>query len=430
VPGKLRTACTAHRRSYWPERVTPLPTTTVSLAPVAAELRTSLEERTPRCSLPTSITRQTTERRRWPFAAAWLAALAIPFAFLLFASVGPVVDQAFGSFFNWYDIHPKSFAGFHYYREVLADPMASAALVHTAIYVGITVPVEVVLGVGGAWLVYRARRGRAGLAALFVLPLVIPWSSTATLFSGVLSATSGVDAILNRLVGDTTPVVWDLDPRVGFGAIVFVGIWKGAPWCFLLMFAAFSTAPVQLFEAGRMDGGRGLSYWRYVVIPTVLPMLTFVTIFRLFTEAQMAQSVDLLTQGGPYDETQLVGSYANELAFMSLQFAESEALATATGVVLVVLALVALAFVYRPKLPLVGSLRRAAGRAWPASRAPGKAKDGLVARSATSAGEALWSDRRPRGAAAVVAWFGSSKRRTRRLAAVALFVGAAIELIP
>jgi ABC-type sugar transport system permease subunit len=105
-----------------------------------------LEERAPRCSLPTSITRQTTERRRRRLGAAWLAALAIPFAFLLFASVGPVVDQAFGSFFNWYDIHPKSFAGFHYYREVLADPMASAALVHTAIYVGITVPVEVVLG--------------------------------------------------------------------------------------------------------------------------------------------------------------------------------------------------------------------------------------------------------------------------------------------
>lgn len=84
-----------------------------------------------------------------------------PLCFLVVRLRRPLVDQAAGSFFNWYDIHPASFAGFHYYGEVLADPMASAALVHTAIYVGVAVPVEVVLGVAGAWLVYRAT-ARAG----------------------------------------------------------------------------------------------------------------------------------------------------------------------------------------------------------------------------------------------------------------------------
>ena len=289
--------------------------------------------RGPTTGVPGGPRRQRTGRHRLLLGAAWLTALAIPFLFLLFASVGPLIDQAVGSFFNWYDVHPVSFAGFHYYGQVLADPAATGALVHTAIYVAITVPIEVVLGLGGAWLVYRARRGRGALTTLFLLPLVIPWSSTATLFSGLLGATSGLDGLIDHVIGDTTPLVWDINPRLGFGVILFVGIWKGAPWCFLLMLAAFSTAPAELFEAGRMDGGRGLSYWRYVVIPTVLPMLVFVTIFRMFTEAQMAQSVDLLTQGGPFDATQLVGSYANDLAFMSLRFAESEALATATGAV-------------------------------------------------------------------------------------------------
>ncbi len=114
-----------------------------------------------------------------------------PLCFLVVRLRRPLVDQAAGSFFNWYDIHPASFAGFHYYGEVLADPMASAALVHTAIYVGVAVPVEVVLGVAGAWLVYRARRGRAALTTLFMLPLVVPWAATATLFSVLLRSTSG-----------------------------------------------------------------------------------------------------------------------------------------------------------------------------------------------------------------------------------------------
>ena len=401
-----------------------------SLAGWRQNFDTYFAERAPRLSLPRGTSRQTTARRRPLLGVAWLLALAIPFLFLFFASVGPLVDQAVGSFFNWYDVHPISFAGFHYYGKVLADPTASAAIVHTAIYVAITVPVEVVLGVGGAWLVYRARRGRGALTALFVLPLVIPWSSTATLFSGLLGASNGLDALLDRLIGDTTPLAWNLDPRLGFEVIVAVGIWKGAPWCFLLMLAAFSTAPAQLFEAGRMDGARGLSYWRYVVIPTVLPMLVFVTIFRMFTEVQTAQSVDLLTQGGPFEATQLVGSYANDLAFMSLSFAESEALATATGAAVLALALVALALLYRPNLPLVAPLRRAAGSAWRVLWAPASAKEAAAARPDAINRAIRRHERRPSGPAAFLAWLGTSKRRTRRLAAVALLVAAAVEFMP
>ena len=373
--------------------------------------------RGPTTGVPGGPRRQRTGRHRLPLGATWLTALAIPFLFLFFASVGPLIDQAVGSFFNWYDVHPASFAGFHYYGQVLADPAATGALVHTAIYVAITVPIEVVLGLGGAWLVYRARRGRGALTTLFLLPLVIPWSSTATLFSGLLGATSGLDGLIDHVIGDTTPLVWDINPRLGFGVILFVGIWKGAPWCFLLMLAAFSTAPAELFEAGRMDGGRGLSYWRYVVIPTVLPMLVFVTIFRMFTEAQMAQSVDLLTQGGPFDDTQLVGSYANDLAFMSLRFAESEALATATGAVLVVLAL---ALIYGPKLTaqtmqFVAPVRRTGRSTWRAVPVPASAINGAGARSGAVAGEMPRRQRRPAGWGALVAWLGASKRRTRRL---------------
>ena len=371
--------------------------------------------------------RQTTALRRLLFRAAWLPALAIPFLFLLFASVGPLIDQAVGSFFNWYDVRPVSFAGFHYYGVVLADPAASGALVHTAVYVAITVPVEVALGLGGAWLVYRARRWRAALTTLYLLPLVIPWSSTATLFAGILGTTSGPYGFLDHLIGDTTPLVWDLNPRLGFGVILFVGIWKGAPWCFLLMLAALSTAPAQLFEAGRVDGARGLSYWRYVVIPVVWPMLVFVTIFRLFTEAQMAQSVDLLTGGGPFDATQLVGSYANDLAFMSLRFAESEALATGTGAVLLVLAL---GLICGPKLRSVAPMRRTGRSTWRAISSPASTKDGAAVRPDALVPETRRRERRQAGSGAFVTWLGASKRRTRRLAAVALFVAAAIELIP
>lgn len=359
-----------------------------------------MAERALRWSLPRAAVQQAAPRRRPALSVLWAVAVAVPFLFLLLASVGPLVDQAVGSLFNWYDIHPASFAGLRYYGEVLSDPDATAAIVHTVVYVGITVPIEVVLGVVGAWLVFRARRGRAALTVFFVLPLAIPWASTATMLTGILGATSGFDGAINHVIGNSTPYIWYLDPHLAFGAIVFAGIWKGAPWCFLLMLAAFRTAPPELFEAGRVDGGQRLSYWRDVVVPVVWPMLVFVVVFRLFTEAQMAQSVDLLTQGGPFNATELIGSYANGLAFGSLRFAEAEALATGTGLALLVLALGAFALTRRPQLPLLGSL--------PGSR----------------------RERRPSSPTSPLSWVGASKRRTRRAATAALLMAGVIELLP
>ena len=143
----------------------------------------------------------------------------------------------------------------------------------------------------------------------------------------------------------------------------------------------------------------------------------------------MAQSVDLLTQGGPFDDTQLVGSYANDLAFMAFRFAESEALASATGAVLLVLA-------HGPLAPLSpeAAARRAPAACRPVGVArPSNARERRRRRCGLAQhlgpGDA-GHQRPPARAAAFLAWFGSSKRRTRRLAAVALFIAATTELIP
>lgn len=396
--------------------------------------------------------------------------LAIPFVYLLVASVGPLIDQAVGSFFNWYAVHPQSFAGFRYYGQVLADPAARAALVHTAIYVVITVPVELVLGVGGAWLILRAGRGRAVLTTLYVLPLVIPWPTAAQLFSGMVGFNGVFDAVRSFVFGDTSVLFWNLDPKLSFAVIVAAGIWKGAPWVFLLMLAAFRACPPELFEAGRVDGARGSLYWRHVVIPAVWPMLVFVTVFRLFAEAQAAQSVDLLTQGGPFGATQLVATYANNLAFTYLDFPRSEALATLAGALLLVIALVGLAFVRRPTFAHFGRVRqldrpdrrfrgrRAATERVVTDRAATDRADteravtegaatervdteGAVTERALTEGRgsrpgALDLKRRRRGrlvpgkVIAFVAWFGASQRRTRRLTVVALVGGALLVLLP
>ncbi|HTW08686.1 MAG TPA: sugar ABC transporter permease, partial [Acidimicrobiales bacterium] len=204
--------------------------------------------------------------------------------------------------------------------------MARSAVVHTVVYVALTVPCEVGLGLIGAWLVTRIKRGRPVLLALLALPLAIPWTSASTMFLGFFNSGGVLDDLRAELLGAHRPVLWFQDPKLAFAVIVGAGIWKGTPWCFLLLVAALNSCPPDIFEAGRVDGARGLSYWSRVVVPAVRAMLVFVTVFRIFAEAQTYTSVALLTQGGPVNATQLASTYDNTLAFQYFQFGEASAL--------------------------------------------------------------------------------------------------------
>jgi ABC-type glycerol-3-phosphate transport system permease component len=347
--------------------------------------------------------------RRWRRPA--LGALAaIPFLFLAAFSVAPLLDQAYGSLFSWYDIHPSAFAGLRYYALVFENTFARASVVHSVVYLALTVPIEVAFGLGGAWLVLRARSGRAVFTVLFVLPLVIPWSAAGALFLGVLNQGGILDVVLAPL-GVHEPLAWSDNVLWAFAAIVVAGIWKGAPWCFLLLLAALGACPAELFEAGRVDGARGVAYWRYVVVPAVWPMLLFVTAFRVFAEAQAVEPVALLTQGGPLNATQLLATYADEMAFNLLQFPTSAALATAAGGVLIVVASACFALLGHPPGSAPARLRLAAT----AGCSP------LEQRGARRAGPERPSTRRPawrkRAAPNGVPSAPAAKRRRRSSAA-------------
>jgi hypothetical protein len=162
---------------------------------VAVELNPSLAQRAPRWSLPDRPAQPAAPRRRPALGAAWLPALAIPFLFLLFASVGPLVDQAVGSFFNWYDIHPGSFAGFHYYSDG-----ASKARIATRLFLPMaasTLVVVVVLTVLQVWNESLIMIVMTNSPSLYTLPVLVAAGLGGTAALGASWLTIGPPLLLS-----------------------------------------------------------------------------------------------------------------------------------------------------------------------------------------------------------------------------------------
>ena len=321
------------------------------------------------------------------------AVVAVPFLFLAVFNIYPLLQQSYGSFYFWYELRPSTFTGLANYSRLLDDPIARLAALHTVIYVLAAVPCEVGLGLAAASLTLRARRGQAVLVGLFILPLVVPWGTAADLFLAL-------------------PQPWYARPLPAFAILVVIGIWKGAPWCYLLLLGALSSSPAEVFEAARIDGARGVAFWRRILIPAIRPMFVFVIVLRILAEAQNLTPVALLTSGGPSFTTQLSSYYGFEMGFSFFQFGEAAALGTLLGATLLIVAVLGWWFAWArparrvsiPSLPQI--IRRSPGPRSPGPRSPGP-------RAPARAGTA----RRPRwGPAHSIAW----GNRARRLYATVL----------
>ena len=272
---------------------------------------------------------------------AFVVATGFPFVFLAAFVAYPLWQEIGGSFSSWYQLKPHGFEGTHNYAALFNDVVARVAALHSVFYLLLTVPVEVGLGLAAAWMTLRVTRGQGLLAAIFLIPLVVPWTVAGTLFYGLFNIHGVADQVSQDVFGGGSSFLWLDHPRLAFGVIVVFGIWKGAPWCYLLLLGALSTCPEEVFEAARIDGARGFSFWWRVVLPAIRPMLVFVVVLRLLAEAQTFNSVAMLTNGGPSfpGATELVGFYANVLAFGYYNFGEASAMGTLIGAVLVIVAL-------------------------------------------------------------------------------------------
>ncbi len=288
----------------------------------------------------------------WP-RVAFVIAAGFPFVFLAAFVAYPMWQEIGGSFSGWYQLKPHGFEGTKNYVLLFDDVVARVAALHTLFYLLLTVPAEVGLGLAAAWMTLRVKRGQGALAAVFLLPLVVPWTVAGTLFYGLFNIHGVADQLSQDVFGTGSSFLWLDHPRLAFGVIVVFGIWKGAPWCYLLLLGALSACPDEVFEAARIDGARGFAFWYRVVLPAIKPMLVFVVVLRIIAEAQTYNSVAMLTNGGPSfpGATELVGFYANVLAFGYYNFGEASAMGALIGAVLVIVAVGGWVVAFRNRVP-------------------------------------------------------------------------------
>ncbi|MFN3265612.1 MAG: carbohydrate ABC transporter permease [Deinococcales bacterium] len=115
----------------------------------------------------------------------------------------------------------------------------------------------------------------------------------------------------------------------GWAALTLVGafiIWQNIGYGVLVISAGLKSIPQETLEAARVDGASEHQVRWKIVIPLLRPSLTFLAVIGGLYALQSYTAVFLLTRGGPFGSTRVLGYFLYETAFERFEFGYGAAL--------------------------------------------------------------------------------------------------------
>jgi ABC-type sugar transport system permease subunit len=251
----------------------------------------------------------------------------------------PAALAVFGSFFSFTTTSSNwAFVGLENYARAAADPVFWVALRNNIIIVVGSVVLQVGFGTILAAILDRGLpRGATIFRTIIFAPMVVSSVAVALIWLIILDPNIGSLNALVRSVGLTPPMLgWLGDPNVAMWMILLIAAWQYTGFMMVLILAGLQGIPKELYEAGSLDGARGLKAFWYITLPSIRNVLIVAVLITTIGGFKVFDLVFATTGGGPANSTQVLGTYAYLQAF-TLQ---NMGYANAISVVLLLIAVI------------------------------------------------------------------------------------------
>ena len=215
------------------------------------------------------------------------------------------------------------FVGLRNYTEEWGSENFRRALRNTILF---TLVSQAIVLVGAAILAHflvRDFRGKWFLRFLVILPWAAPvslgtigwlWIFESTLsvvnWTAVRLQTGPLDALGIDLIDPLDPPQWLGRPNLAMASVIAVHAWRILPFATIIFIAGLASIPAEVDDAAKVDGATGLKKLFYVTLPLQLPIALVALLFGIVFTATDITVVYILTNGGPFNQTQMLTMWA------------------------------------------------------------------------------------------------------------------------
>lgn len=220
------------------------------------------------------------------------------------------------------------FVGIQNFIQLFQSQPYLKALYNTVIFIGICVPLNMVLSLLIAMLINKSGRYKSLYILIFLIPLVIPSGSTVFFWKTLFSYDGFINNFLISM--GLSKVNW-LETGYSRFVIILIFIWKNFGYNMVLFLAGLNNIPKEYYEAASVDGASAPQSFRHITLPCLTPTIVLVLIMSIINSFKVFKEIYLIMGNYPHDSVYMLQHFLNNM-FYSLNY---QRLTTATTVLVI-----------------------------------------------------------------------------------------------
>ncbi|RED64571.1 MULTISPECIES: carbohydrate ABC transporter permease [Cohnella] len=265
-------------------------------------------------------------------------------AVLLFAFtiLVPIVMTFAFSFYDWNGFGAMNFVGLDNYARAFQDRIYWSSYSHILIYIIATVFLEVLVGLCLAGLITMGRKGSSLFRIAFFTPVMLPMIVVSYIWRFVYNSDFGLlNSILTAVGLESWTNVWLGNPNTALLAICLVSGWVYAGFYMTIFYSGIQRIPKDVYESAYLDGATEWTIFTKIKMPMIRGLVDTGVMLCVLTGFQAFDLFYVMTNGGPYNSTEIVTTYLVKVVFNNMSIGYGSALAVIMTVVIAVIGLLA-----------------------------------------------------------------------------------------
>ena len=242
------------------------------------------------------------------------------------AILAPIILSVYYSLTDYSGLGDATFLGIANYITLFQDGVFWRALLNSALLAIGFIFIQHPIAVFVAWKLDRLQGKAEGLlCCIYFLPNVISVAVIAYLWKFVYNPNFGLlqkileffgyEGNFNALGSGTA--IW---------AVLVVLIWHGFGWGMLIYYTGIKNIDQVVYEAAAIDGATDRRIFFRITLPLMKPVIKYNVTLAIISALKQMETVYLLTNGGPGNETQFLATYLYKQAFGSYKYGYGNAI--------------------------------------------------------------------------------------------------------
>lgn len=239
-----------------------------------------------------------------------------------------IARTAYVSLVRWNDYTPDyTWVGSLNYQRLFGTERFQKDLWNTLKFTLTFIPACLAIGLLLASLLDQRVKGEAIFRNIFMFPVAISFIVTGVAWRWLLTPSSGVNLLFDKVGLGFLKSGWFTDPRIGILAVVIAAVWQMSGYVMAMYLAGLRGISDDLREAARVDGASEWQVFRRIVFPLLRPITLAAVIILGHISLKIFDLTKSMTGPGIGFSSDVPALFMYETTFYGSHFSQGAAIA-------------------------------------------------------------------------------------------------------